>query len=263
MARGVTANSPDRTARLAIQAGRPNRAGPSETRARILETAAQFYRRIGHRKTTVADIAKDMSMSPANVYRFFPSKHAIELAVAGVLLDEVVRVAGEAARRDGSAAERLRAVLQALERLHAARWVHDHRLHELVVTAIRENWSVTSAYAHRLSSAVAEVISEGQARGEFSEGDPMMIARCVLSATSGYLDPLLVTSGVSSSRPTLDQMIDFCIGALGAGPEGKTIPIPPRKPKDTGEPPCSPKKPEAHSRSFPSPAPARWSSCRE
>jgi AcrR family transcriptional regulator len=263
MAHGVTANSPDRTARLAIQAVRPNRPGPSKTRARILETAAQFYRRIGHRKTTVADIAKDMSMSPANVYRFFPSKHAIESTVAGVLLDEVVRAAGEAARRDGSAAERLRAVLQTLERLHAARWVHDRRLHELVVTAIGQNWSVTSAYAHRLSSVVAEVISEGQARGEFSGGDPMMIARCVLGATSGYLDPLAVTSGTSSSRPTLDQMTDFCIGALGAVSETTTIPIPPRKPKDTGEPPGSPKQPRADNLSGPNPAPAHRSSCRE
>src|SRR5579864_2597046 len=134
MARGMTANSADRTARLAIRARRSNRAGPSATRARILETAAEFYRRIGHRKTTVADIAKTMSMSPANVYRFFPSKHAIQSAVAGALLAEVVRVAGEAARRDdGFAAGRLRAVLQSLERLHAARCIHDHRLHELIV----------------------------------------------------------------------------------------------------------------------------------
>src|SRR5215472_12093060 len=124
MALGTTAHSPDRTVRLPIRARGSNRAGPSETRARILRTAEQLYRRIGHKKTTVADIARDISMSPANVYRFFPSKHAIESAVAGVLLDKVVRAAGEAAQRDGSAAERLRAVLQAVERLHAGRCVH-------------------------------------------------------------------------------------------------------------------------------------------
>jgi AcrR family transcriptional regulator len=231
MTLGVTANSPDRTALLAIQTRGSNGAGPSETRARILETAAQLYRRIGHRKTTVADIAHDVAMSPANVYRFFPSKHAIESAVAGKLLDEVILAADEAARRGGSAAERLRAVLQAVERLHAAHRVDDHRLHELVVvTATRENWSVVSCYADRLNSTVAEVISGGQARGEFADGDPMMIARCVLGATSGYLDPLLVMAGATSRRPTLDQMIDFCIGALRAVPKGTTIPIPPRRP---------------------------------
>jgi AcrR family transcriptional regulator len=217
MALGTTASSLDRTARLAIKARGADRAGPSETRARILEMAAQLYRRIGHRKTTVADIARDMSMSPANVYRFFPSKRAIESAVAGVLLDEVVRAAGEAARRDGSAVERLRAVLQALARLHAARCLHDPRLHEFVVTATRENWSVVSSCSDRLTSTVRELISEGQTRGEFSDGVPMIMARCVLGATGG-VDPLLVAARASSSRPTQDQMIDFCIGALRAGP---------------------------------------------
>jgi AcrR family transcriptional regulator len=224
MTLGGTANSPDRTARLPIQARGSNRAGPSETRARILETAARLYRRIGHRKTTVADIAKDMSMSPANIYRFFASKHAIESAVAGVLLDGVVEAAGEAVQREGSAAERLRDVLKTLERLHAAHCGHDHRLRELVVIATRENWSVTSAHAHRLDSAVAEVISEGQAAGEFSDGDPMMIARCVFGATGAYLDPLLAAAGAGSSRPTLDQMIDFCIRALRAVPNEDPCP---------------------------------------
>ena len=52
---------------------------PSETstRDRIVETAERFFREIGYQKTTVADIAKALRMSPANVYRFFESKKAI------------------------------------------------------------------------------------------------------------------------------------------------------------------------------------------
>jgi AcrR family transcriptional regulator len=222
MALGATATCPDLTALVAIERRSSNRAAPSETRARILDTAARLYRRFGHKKTTVADIARDMSMSPANVYRFFRSKQAIEAAVAGELLNRVILAACDAARRDGSATERLRTVLKAVERLHAFHSVKDYRLHELVVTATRENWSVVRSYADRLSFTVAQVISEGQAQGEFSEADPMTISRCVLSATSAYLDPLLVMAGTSSGRPTIDQIIDFCIGALRAVPKETT-----------------------------------------
>jgi AcrR family transcriptional regulator len=216
MALGTTAAFADRTALLPIQARGSNKAGSSETRARIVKAATQLYRRIGHKKTTVADIAHDMSMSPANVYRFFPSKHAIESAVVEKLLDEVLLFACEATCRDDSAAERVRTVLRALERLHAAHFVSDHRLHLLIMTATRENWFVVSSHADRLNSTVAQIISEGQARGEFSDGDPMMLASCVLGATTTYLNPLLIGVGASSSRPTLDQLIDFCIGALCA-----------------------------------------------
>jgi AcrR family transcriptional regulator len=35
---------------------------------------------MGYQKTAVADIARELGMSPANVYRFFPSKSAINEA---------------------------------------------------------------------------------------------------------------------------------------------------------------------------------------
>ena len=43
----------------------------SDTRERILAVAERLFRQIGYQKTTVADIAKELRMSPANVYRFF------------------------------------------------------------------------------------------------------------------------------------------------------------------------------------------------
>ena len=48
-----------------------------DTRDRILEVAERLFRVIGYQKTTVGDIAKELRMSPANVYRFFESKKAI------------------------------------------------------------------------------------------------------------------------------------------------------------------------------------------
>jgi len=214
MAVGTTASSPDRAAHPSIRARGSNRAAVSDMQDRILETAAQLYRRIGHGKTTVADIAHDMSMSPANVYRFFPTKHAIESAVAGKLLDQLLLAAREAASADLSAAARLRAVLQAVGQLHAARSIHTPRLHALLVTATRENWPGVDSCADRLNSILAQLVAEGQSCGEFRDGDTMMLANCALGAAAVYLDPSLIGAGASSSRPTFDQMIDFCIGAL-------------------------------------------------
>jgi AcrR family transcriptional regulator len=60
-----------------------------DTRERILVVAERLFREIGYQKTTVADIAKVLRMSPANVYRFFDSKKAIHEGVARVLMGEV------------------------------------------------------------------------------------------------------------------------------------------------------------------------------
>ena len=49
----------------------------TDTRERILVVAERLFRQMGYQKTTVADIAKELRMSPANVYRFFDSKKSI------------------------------------------------------------------------------------------------------------------------------------------------------------------------------------------
>ena len=61
---------------------------PDDTRARIIETAEALFRRLGFAKTAVADIAAELGMSPANVYRFFPSKNAIVEAICQRCLGE-------------------------------------------------------------------------------------------------------------------------------------------------------------------------------
>src|SRR3712207_4446051 len=78
------------------------------TRARIEETAERLFRAMGYQKTAVADIARELGMSPANIYRFFPSKSAINEAIAertlGAMLAEIEAIA----RGEGTATERLR-----------------------------------------------------------------------------------------------------------------------------------------------------------
>src|SRR5215472_5787906 len=91
---------------------RPRR---EDTRARIMETAEALFRRLGFAKTTVADIAAELRMSPANVYRFFPSKNAIVEAICQRCLSEVQEKAWAVSRSKEPAGRRLeRLILEIL-----------------------------------------------------------------------------------------------------------------------------------------------------
>src|SRR5699024_12821056 len=46
----------------------------ARTVRRIVQAALHLYREIGHKKTTVADIARISSMSSANIYRFLEAR---------------------------------------------------------------------------------------------------------------------------------------------------------------------------------------------
>src|ERR1700742_4395952 len=95
----------------------------SDTRDRILVVAERLFRQIGYQKTTVADIAKELRMSPANVYRFFDSKKSIHEGVARGLMGEVETVAQAIVRRPGPAIPRLRELLVTIHNMNSERYV--------------------------------------------------------------------------------------------------------------------------------------------
>src|SRR6185312_12851202 len=97
----------------------------ADTRHRILVVAERLFREIGYQKTTVADIAKVLRMSPANVYRFFDSKKAIHEGVARTLMGEVESAAQAIAAKHGSAASRLRELMTTIHRMNSERYIGD------------------------------------------------------------------------------------------------------------------------------------------
>ena len=93
---------------------RADQTKPDDTRERIIETAEALFRRLGFAKTAVADIAGELRMSPANVYRFFSSKNAIVEAICQAL-SEVDEKAWAVARSKAPAAQRMeRLILEIL-----------------------------------------------------------------------------------------------------------------------------------------------------
>lgn len=145
-----------------LKAQTTRQTGLSCTRERIVQAAIRLYREIGYRKTTVADVARDASMSPANLYRFYPSRRALEEAVVTELLDEVLAAAASAARSGRSGLERLNATFGAISRLHEDRLANDVRLHELVVAAGQANWLASLSHADRLRGVVRSIIAAAQ-----------------------------------------------------------------------------------------------------
>lgn len=186
----------------------------SDARNRIIVTAERLYRELGYQKTTVADIARELDMSPANVYRFFRSKDEINDAVGHRLLDEVISAAAEIATRDVPAAERLRALLTALPRLNTERFTVEKKMHDLVAIAISENWPMVHEYVERMDGIIAGIVVDGISGGEFSARDPVLTARCIHTAMIRYSHPRLMIECATFPDPSPDQMVDFCLAAL-------------------------------------------------
>jgi AcrR family transcriptional regulator len=185
-----------------------------DTRERILVVAERLFRQIGYQKTTVADIAKELRMSPANVYRFFESKKAIHESVARSLMGEVEEVAKAIVAKPGPATSRLRELLTTIHRMNSERYVGDSKLHEMVEIAMEESWEVCVAHMQTVTESIAGVIAQGVASGEFAAPDVPLAAMCTCTAMMRFFHPQMIAQAMNKPGPSIDQMIDFVLAGL-------------------------------------------------
>lgn len=191
------------------------------TRARILEVAEALFRSMGYQKTAVADIARELGMSPANVYRFFASKSAINEAITDRLLAGITAELEAIADGPGPAADRLRAMLRLLHARHLALFFDQKRMHDMVAAAMSEHWGVIALFIGRIEAAMARVVEDGVARGEFAARDAAMTARLLKQATLCWTHPALISESLAKRvqdeaqlAEELDQMLGLLIGGL-------------------------------------------------
>jgi AcrR family transcriptional regulator len=185
-----------------------------DTRERILVVAERLFREIGYQKTTVADIAKMLRMSPANVYRFFDSKKAIHEGVARSLMGGVEDAAQAIVTKRGPAAARLRELMTTIHRMNCERYVGDSKLHEMVAIAMEESWQVCVAHMEKITQTIGGVIAEGAASGEFEAPDVPLAAMCACTAMMRFFHPQMIAQCANKPGPSLDQMIDFVLAGL-------------------------------------------------
>ena len=186
----------------------------TDTRTRILLVAERLFREIGYQKTTVADIAKVLKMSPANVYRFFDSKTAIHQGVATRLMGEVEAAVAIIGEEPLSPKDRLREILATIHHMNAERYVGNAKLHEMVAFAMEESWDICDAHMARLGETTAKVIAEGVAAGQFKPCDIELTAKCLCMSMCRFFHPQMIAQFVDKTEPTLEQMIEFVLGSI-------------------------------------------------
>jgi AcrR family transcriptional regulator len=185
-----------------------------DTRQRIVETAERLFRQLGFQKTTVADIARELGMSSANVYRFFGAKSEINESVCRLLMSEVEQAAEAIAAEPGSASDRLRKLVHTVNQMSGERYIDDRKLHEMVAVALSDNWPIVLTHIEHMGAVYGKIIADGVAKGEFEPCDIETAAKLVHTATIRFCHPRLMVECADGPSPTLDEMVTFCLKAL-------------------------------------------------
>jgi AcrR family transcriptional regulator len=185
-----------------------------DTRAQILDAAQARLVQFGYHKTTMAEIADDVGMSAANLYRYFASKEDIAAECASRCLNERLARLRLVAERPGRAAtaKLLDYALELVDDSHALAGV-DSKIGELVATITRQRPGLVHEKLALHEGLLAHILAEGVASGEFELADVADTARQMLGALMLFDLPLFVglysrTEFERRARATVRLLLD-------------------------------------------------------
>jgi hypothetical protein len=91
-------------------------------------------------------------------------------------------------------------------------------MHDLIVVAMQENWTIIKAHVERMVAIFEAIIREGIEAGEFEVEDAAKAARAVKSAFTPFFHPILIEHCVRHGEDTeadLRDQIRVILKALG------------------------------------------------
>jgi len=189
-------------------------------RVRVIETAQGLFEAYGYNKTTVADIARALDMSPANVYRFFESKREIMAAITHNHVQQYETDARAVAFGPGKVADRFRKLVVFLEEATRTRYLANPKLRELVSIAMAESWPEIDAHIDRMRLLFRDIIEAGITSGEFPPQAVDPVAGCCHAAVILFTHPVVLAEcdrKGEDSRLIARVMAEFLLSALKAG----------------------------------------------
>jgi AcrR family transcriptional regulator len=185
----------------------------AETYELILDKAKELFTRFGPMRTTVADIARGLGMSSANVYKFFPNKNAIIEAVGQRFMGELHRQLIPLTKTPKPAWDRLEDVVRAVNRhftdiiesnfnLHGAQFFQNILEFEI----LKRQDKFVGEFLHRtLRHELALLLREGAEAGELKVDNADILAETFLDCLSCSIEPIML---LSMTRGAIEDRLD-------------------------------------------------------
>ena len=185
------------------------------SRNQLLDAAEQVFGRKGFHDTTLKEIAELAEFSVGSVYSFFENKDDLFQQIFARRGAEYMPQMEALLASTSSPSERLRALVTFQvgffrERKHfgrlylrysSATYQSDERLSDQLVN---ENYDTALRQQ-------ADLIAEGQTAGEFTAGDPWVLARMLSGLVGAFqaVDPVVMSDEPAEERMALDEFLDL------------------------------------------------------
>jgi TetR/AcrR family fatty acid metabolism transcriptional regulator len=155
-------------------------------RERILRAAIKVFAKNGFYDTRVSDVAKAAGVADGTIYLYFKSKDELLLSLFEDRVETLLAHMKAELPKHATAAGKLRRVIE----LQLGVLEGERDLAEVFTVILRQSTKLLKEYAAPKFTAyldvIGDVVSHGQARGEFrADVPPLIVARAVWGALDG------------------------------------------------------------------------------
>jgi len=166
-------------------------AGGHRLRELVVNCADANFRNAGYSKTSVSNIAKEIGVSKAYVYKFFKSKQAIADIICARDYTAMLDFATEEQKAKATATARFRRFIRSLSEQNQTRRLTAG--YDLLALSARNTWPSYESYDAQIGLFLRSVIVEGRAAGEFERSVPLTdVVRGINLAFGSFYNPSLV-----------------------------------------------------------------------
>ena len=186
-------------------------------RARILDAAIKVFAERGFHTATVAEIARAAGVADGTIYLYFKGKDDLLLRLFDEKMTAIVAEQRKELGREKSAPSRLSRFIQ----LHLELVERNPDLASVLIVELRQSAQfIKEADREKLAAYVdliAEVVREGQASGELTNGiSPAVVKRAVFGALDELALGWLLSGRRTSLKKTAAEVAGWFVRGLKA-----------------------------------------------
>lgn len=134
---------------------------------RIVRSGERMFRTFGYGKTTVADIARDVGISTAYIYRFYPTKLAICEAVCNGILTRRTDMLWQEAKSTLRPEDKFQRLFTRIAEESLRLLFEEERLLDMIRVGLDAKWPAVERYDNALEEVAKYILMEGIEKGLF------------------------------------------------------------------------------------------------
>lgn len=207
-----------------------SRGQPEESRAAILQAAAQEFAREGIAGARTDSIARSAHVNKALLYYYFKDKEALYRAVLDHVFSGLAETINAAFESNLPPREKILAYVGAHFDYIANHALYPRIVHAELTRARAGNMAqferIVQQYFRPLFGKIADVLRQGQATGDFRQVDPLQFVPSMISVIVFYFNTVPVIKLMTGNDPLTPErlaerrasVLDFISAALFSPP---------------------------------------------